>query len=189
MIIIPIDETVNTALILNRREFRKYLDSLIECYPEIFPPTIKYGYDFRGWAKTSKKVVVKRRCIQLKGEAKVYILHPCFVMPYLLGNTIFVSKGLALRKYNTPYHAIANALGENAMFWYRAELSLSTNNIVGTTIKRKICLPQHIIVDEHHNKLFGKKVYVATTVANHCILGAAVSSSVSYEDLSVLWNI
>ena len=189
MIILPVSEPDYDVLISKRTQFRKYLDGIIERYPELFPVGIKQGFSFSGWVKPTKKVFVKRRRIQIKGDSKEYILHPCFIMPYLRGNTIEISKGLGLRKYNLPYHAIAELLGHDAMFWYRAELSLAYNNIVGTTIKRKNYLPEHIIVDEHHDKLLGQKVYVATTVGQHCFLGASVSPSISYEDLKESYSV
>ena len=39
-------------------------------------------------------------------------------------------------------------------------------------------------MDEHHSKLIGHKVYIATTVGDKLFLGAAISPGVHYEDLA-----
>jgi len=116
-------------------------------------------------------------------------LHPCFILPFLKGVTCKISDGLALRKYNVPYHAIAARDGRNAMFWYRAELALSQYNIVGTTIKNKACLPQHLLMDEHHTKLLSNKIYVCTTVGSDCFLGASISPNMNFTELKKAYGI
>jgi len=103
--------------------------------------------------------------------------------------TIEVSKGLELRKYNVPYHVLARTRGQDAMYWYQAEMSLSQNSIVGTSIKFKELLPAHIAIDEHHDSLLGQKVYIPTTVGHDCILGAGVCKSVSYESIKAIYQI
>jgi len=118
-----------------------------------------------------------------------YIVHPCFVMPYFRGITKQVAKGLELRRYNVPYHAIGRIAQNNAMYWYRAELSLAYNSLVGTTIKSAAKLPEHIAIDEHHDRLKNNKVYVATTVGLDCILGSAVAPSVSFADLAIAYSV
>ena len=54
---------------------------------------------------------------------------------------------------------------------------------MGTTVKSKDKLPVHVLADEKHTKLKGKKVFVPTTVAGGCILGASVVSTASADDL------
>ncbi|MCP3928758.1 MAG: hypothetical protein GY705_06620 [Bacteroidetes bacterium] len=145
-IIIPIDEIDYNKLIISRLAFRDYLFELIAQHPELFPPTILEGFDFIGWSKSNEKINVARRIIRLKvprRQPQDYLLHPCFIMPYLRGRTMEVSKGLLLRKYNTPYHAIASSIGGDAMYWYRAEMSLARNNIVGTTLKSLDRMPEN----------------------------------------------
>lgn len=191
-IIIPIDENEYNSAINDRIIFKRLLGDLQYYYPELFPRSISNGFNFAGWSKSNLKVDIPRRIIRLKqpvDDDAEYLIHPCFVMPYLRGKTIDVSKGLLLRKYSTPYHAIAASHGADPMFWYRAELSLGRNNIVGTTVKSQDKMPKHLLVDEHHARLGGQKVYVCTTVGGNCFLGAAVSPSVSFQDLMVAYGV
>lgn len=188
-IIIPIDEPTYSCIIDSRFEFRKHLDALIEQYPELFPTDIVLGYILHGWTKPCKKVSIRRRRIFVKYSREEYLIHPCFVLPYLCGYTKAVSAGLRTRKYHLPYHVIAQTFGGNSMYWYRLECSLAFNNIVGTTIKKAPYLPKHILVDEHHDKCLGQKVYICTTVANEVFLGAALSDSVSFEALQKSYGV
>ena len=110
-------------------------------------------------------------------------------MPYLRGKTIDLSKGLLLRKYSTPYHAIAKVLGKNSMYWYRAEISLSQYNIVGTTVKNCLKIPQNLLLDEHHTKLIRDKIYICTTVGKNCFLGASISPTMEWENLKKAYGI
>ncbi len=120
-IILPIDMRSYAEVLHNRFEFRKYIDDLISCFPELFPTAIQQGYRFYGWSKTSQKQALPRRRIQLLSNQAEYLLHPCFMFPYLRASTSFVAEGLFLRRYNVPYHAVVTLLGKDAMFWYRAE--------------------------------------------------------------------
>ena len=96
---------------------------------------------------------------------------------------------MRLRKDNVPYDTIAATCGKNAMFWYRLEMSLARNNIVGTTVKCISKLPQHILVDEHHNRLNRQKVYICTTVGQDCFFGAELSDSVSALQLKRAYQV
>lgn len=191
-IILPIGTKEYHQIIDSKILYRKKIDALIEQYPEIFPSNIMDGYSFLGYSKNTLKLPISRRVIRLKKSINSYedfLLHPCFVLPYLKAVTKKVSDGLALRKYNVPYHAIATRDGRNAMFWYRLELALSQYNIVGTTIKKKNYLPFNLLMDEHHTKLLKNKIYVCTTVGDHCFLGAAVSENLQYLDLKKAYSV
>ena len=138
-IILPIAEIEYHQIIDNKRLFKRKLDDLITIYPEIFPIEITNGYRFIGYSKNHDKLPVVRRIIRIKqpfNSYNDYLLHPCFILPYLKGKTLEVSQGLRLRKYSAPYHEIASIFGKNAMFWYRLETGLSSYNLFGTTIKR-----------------------------------------------------
>ncbi len=67
--------------------------------------------------------------------------------------------------------------------WYRMEKSLGRFNLVATTVRNPEDLPKHVAADEKHTRIKGQKAYVATTVGDECILGAAVSPGSGEADL------
>ena len=97
-------------------------------------------------------------------------------MPYLIGKTDEVSKGLWLRHWAVPYEVIASILGRDAMYWERAEESLGRISIVGSLSKTGN-LPEHLAADEKITWINGKEAYVALTSSKDCILGADLSTS------------
>ncbi|KAA3663815.1 MAG: hypothetical protein DWQ04_08910 [Chloroflexi bacterium] len=65
---------------------------------------------------------------------------------------------------------------------------LGRYDIVGTTVKQPEKLPQHLLVDEKHARFQGQKAYIATTIANDCVLGASVSlGSVQRQKSGILF--
>ena len=99
-------------------------------------------------------------------------------MPGMVAMTDDMKHPLFLRKFGVPFWALELVFGRNHMFWYRAELSLGRFSLVGSTV-RKVEIPQNLLADEHHSKNGGEKRFVATTVAEGCVLGASVATSVS----------
>ncbi len=81
-----------------------------------------------------------------------------------------------------PFWALAHVFGRDATYWYRLEVGLGRNSIVGTTVRHGQ-LPEHLVADEHHQRRDGVKNYIATTVAAGCCLGAALSQTANAEDL------
>ena len=160
--------------------FRKELDWSFEETPELFPEGFAQGYQLKDIRESKKQELPIRRILLRNGES--YSIRPSFVMPYMTGRTDDVEPALRLRKWGVPYYALAETFGHNAMYWYRLELSLGRNSIVGTTV-RKVDIPEHLAADEHHQTLDGQKVFIATTVADGCCLGASVTTSASTEDL------
>ena len=148
--------------------------------PELFPEEFVHGYEMKD-QRTSKKMKLSLRRIELR-NGDSYSVRPSFAMPYGTGRTEDVYKPLFFRKWGVPYWALAEVFGRNPMYWYRLESSLGRNSIVGTTV-RKVELSQHLLADEHHQTLEGEKVFIATTVAEGCCLGACVAPAASTEDL------
>jgi hypothetical protein len=74
------------------------------------------------------------------------------------------------------------------MYWYRLEVSLGRNSIVGTTV-HQASLPEQLLTDEHHQTRNGDKVYVATTVAEGCCLGAALSPGADEANLTQAYGV
>ncbi len=101
----------------------------------------------------------------------------------MTGRVDDVEKALFFRKFEVPYWALSYGFGRDHMYWYRLEHSLGHNSVVGTTITQADVLPEHITVDEKHTTLLGEKVYVATTVAKDCIVGAAVAENAGEKAL------
>jgi len=110
-------------------------------------------------------------------------------MPYMTGFVEDVEKGLFLRKFDVPFWALAHVFGKNSMYWFRMEQSLGRNSIVGTTVKKSEDLPKHVAADEKHSRILGNKVYVATTSANGCILGASVAENAGEKALTTAYGI
>lgn len=125
------------------------------------------------------------RRIRLKNENEdAYQIRPSFMMPYMIAETDEVEKALYLRRWGVPFDALAYVFGRDAMFWYRAYISLGRNSVVGTTIKAPERLPEHVVADEKHTRHKSEKVYVATTVAQGCILGSGIASNAGSKELT-----
>jgi hypothetical protein len=115
-------------------QFRRYLDEQIAQHPEIFPANIGQGYWLTGFVE-SKRQPMKIRRILLKRSRQTYQLRPDTVMPYMIGTTAEVEKGLYLRRYGVPYEGIAHVLGHSPMYWYNATQALARISLVGSTVK------------------------------------------------------
>jgi hypothetical protein len=135
------EESQYPELVEDLGRFREYLDKVIEEHRELFPEGIEEGYRFHGYSISRKQanLMVRRICLLKTGQ--VYQLRPDFVMPYGVGKTEEVAKGLYLRRYGVPYDGIAHVLGHDAMFWWRATQSLGRVSIVGSTVKDPDAIP------------------------------------------------
>ncbi len=185
-IVIPIEQDDYSAVVENPAEFRRALDGFIESSPELFPSNILSGYTMKD-TYNSKKLSVKIRRIEISGVS--YTVRPCFVMPYMAGKADDVEKAIFLRKFSVPFWALAHVFGKNQMYWYRLEASLGRNSIVGTTVKNPELLPENIAADEKHTSLCGEKAYIATTVANECILGVSVKKDAGENSLTDAYGV
>lgn len=120
--------------------YRQYLDEQIAQHPELFPPEIEQGYWLDGFV-ASQRQQMKTRRIVLKRGRQTYQIHPDTVMPYMIGTTAEVEKGLYLRRYGVPYAGIAHVLGHSPMYWYNATQALGRISIVGSTVKDPDAFP------------------------------------------------
>jgi hypothetical protein len=180
-ICLPCDKELYQQCIGDPVQFRRFLDQVFRDTPELFPLAFACGYTLKD-SRTSKKTGLTLRRIQCNASGESFTICPCFVLPYMTGLTDEVEKPLFLRRFGVPFWALARVFGRNPMYWYRLEASLGRNSVVGTTV-RKVGLPEHLLADEHHQTLDGDKVYVATTVADGCCLGAAVSRTADFAGL------
>jgi hypothetical protein len=140
-ICLPIADGVDyDQLVKDRKKFRLYLDQLIAQHPELFPVEIVQGYCFHGFRTSAKLGLVSRR-IRLVSNGEAYQLRPDFVMPYMIGETETMEKGLYLRQFGVPYEAIAYVMGKDPMYWYRAAMAMGRPSLVGTTLKDEVAFP------------------------------------------------
>lgn len=167
--------------------FRAVLDRMFADMPELFPGAFDQGYTLKD-CYISKKTGLCLRRIKCKATGEAFLIRPSFVLPYLTARTNEVDNALYLRKYGVPFHALARVFGRNVMYWYRLEVSLGRNSIVGTTV-RQAALPVHLLADEHHQTCDGDKVYVATTIGEGCCLGAALSPGADEVNLTAAYAV
>lgn len=175
-IVLPIDQQDYEQIVNDTTAFRSYVDDMIKHHPELFPADIQQGYRLYGLHPASKKMPeVKMRRIRLHASDQVYTVAPSFVMPYATGYVDEVEKALFLRRFGVPYWGLTYVFGRNDMYWQRLVNHLGRYDLVGTTVKTPDDLPSDLLADEKHIKLNGEKAYIATTVGDDCVLGAAVA--------------
>lgn len=172
------------------QQFRERLEELIERYPELFPAEIEQGYDLHGLSRESVKLPEMRlRRIRLKmadqqNRAQVYTVAPSFVLPYMVGYSDEVEKALVLRRFGIALWALTYVFGRDDMDWQRLVASVGRHDLVGTTVKNQDQLPEHLLADEKHTRLNGEKAYIATTVAQECVLGPSLTLAADQEQLT-----
>jgi len=167
-------------------DFRSCIDKRIELFPELFPNEIASGYQMKDMYHSKKQSVLIRR---IKIAGVTYTVRPSFIMPYLVGFVDEIEKALFLRKFNVPFWALSYVYGKDPMYWYRIEQSIGRNSIVGTTVTNPEHVPQHLVADEKHTRILGDKTYVATTVGDGCILGAAVAKDAGKQELTAAYQV
>lgn len=172
VICMPCSESAYTEAIQNAAAFRAVVDATYHAMPELFPPGMEHGYLMKD-VRHSVKLDLATRRIEVNHVA--YTIRPSFAMPYMTGRTAEVEKALFLRRFSVPFWALEYVFGANPMHWYRMEQQLGRLSLVGTTVRDPALLPENLAADEKHTRLLGEKVYVATTVAGECILGARIA--------------
>ena len=75
------------------------------------------------------------------------------------------------------------------MYWHRLECSLGRCSLVGTTVTAAERPPRHLVADEKHTTLAGKKVYLAATAGSGCCLGMALAESAGNDDLEAAYGV
>jgi hypothetical protein len=171
-ICLPIDQDLYEQIIDSPEAFRGWLDQSFAEMPELFPDAFASGYTLKD-DRVSAKMGVRQRRIECKATSESFTVRPSFVMPYMTAFTDDVADALFLRRFGVPYWALAHVFGKDSSYWYRLELGLARNSIVGTTV-RQDDIPDNLLADEHHQSRAGEKIYIATVVAEGCCLGASV---------------
>ena len=102
-ICLPISDNVEYEnLVKDTPAYHAYLDEQTEKHPELFPADIAQGYSFHGFVESVQLGLTTRR-IRLRSNGQAYQLQPYPIMPYMIGKTEDVEKGLYLRRYGVPY--------------------------------------------------------------------------------------
>ena len=147
-ICLPIAEEVYARIINDSREFRRTLDDAFRQAPELFPVDFAFGYQIKD-GRVSVKQRIRIRRIALK-DGTAYSIRPSFLMPYLTARTDDVEDPLFLRKFGVPFWALARVFGRGDMYWYRLEVGLGRNSVVGTTVRRAE-LPEQCASGQPHS--------------------------------------
>ena len=171
-ICLPIDKGDYLNLVGDPAAFRRWIDDSFRDSPELFPEAFAEGYLLKD-GRTSAKLGLPLRRIELEATGRAFTVRPSCVLPYMAGWTDDIEKPLFLRRFGVPFWGLARVFGRDPMYWYRVEVGLGRNSLVGTTVRR-VDIPLDLVADEHHQTHDGRKVYIATVVAEGCCLGACV---------------
>jgi hypothetical protein len=186
-ICLPFDQDRYHQVIGDPAAFRQALDDFFLSLPELFPKAFSRGYTLKD-GRVSAKLGIRLRRIRCAATGESFTVRPSFVLPYLTGYAEDVQGPLFLRSFGVPFWALARVFGRNPMYWYRLEVSLGRNSLVGATARRAE-LPDHLLADEHHQPRDGVKNYIATTVGAGCCLGAALAQTAGAEDLQAAYAV
>jgi len=192
-IVLPIPRDVYGDLIENVDAYREYIDAMWLSCPELFPIDMAQGYTWHDRYHSQKMPRVSVRRIKLKelnseGKSQVFTIVPSFVMPYMSGDTNEIEKALFLRRFGVPFWGLTYVFGHNDMYWYRQVERLGRYDLLGTTVTSPEDLPQHLLADEKHTRFNGEKAYIATTVADDCVLGVSLSLNADTPSLTEAYS-
>ena len=179
---LPLTESAYDRCLTDRSSAKARREELYKECAEVFPDAFPWGYAFCGYTAPSITQPLLCRRIRLEQGCTVFTIAPACVMPDMTGRTQDVDHALFLRRFQVPCWAIAHVFGRDAMSWYRLEQGLGRLSLVGTTVKNPARLPQDLGADEKQSWVQGERVYIATTAAQDCILGASVAPSASQAD-------
>jgi hypothetical protein len=164
------------------------IDQVVKRSPELFPQQIAGGYQLKGKLPASAKMPeIQLRQILIAGQR--YYLRPSFVMPAFTGTTDELKQPMELLAHGVPLWLIVKVFGHDEMFWLRQQQRLGRNSIVGTTVRTREALPEHLAADEHHAHWRGEKGYVATTAAKGCLLGVALTDQANDKSLTEAYGV
>ena len=186
---LPLAESEYDRFLTDRSYAQDRREELYEECAELFPDAFPWGYAFCGYTEPSRKPQLLCRRIRLDPGRTVFTIAPAFVMPYMTGRTQDVDHALFLRRFHVPCWAIAHVFGRDARYWYRLEQGLGRFSLVGTTVKSPEYFPQDLVADAKQSWWQGERVYIATTAAQGCILGASVAPSASQVALEKAYGV
>ena len=194
-IVIPLTYEEYEVEMVDAQQARHCIDHQMAMHPELFPCAMQQGYKLNGWTEASTKMPGKRlRRIRLQnedenGQRHAYTVFPCDLLPYMTGMVSDVEKALFLKRFGVPDWALTYVFGRNDSYWYRHTTAFGRCNIVGSTVKDADKLPTDVLADEKHAKAHGEKWYIATTVAEDCVLGASASTTADAVSLEAAYGV
>jgi hypothetical protein len=186
-ICLPFDQDRYPEVVADPAAFRAALADFYRLMPELFPDAFANGYRLKD-RRPSRKLGLLLRRVRLKATGETFTVRPAFALPYMAGTAADASAPLFLRAFGVPFWALARVFGKGHDHWYRAEVALGRNSVVGTALRRAD-LPEHPLADEHHQPRDGVKNYIATTVGAGCCLGAALAQTAGAEDLQAAYSV
>ena len=187
-IVLPIEPAHYTQQMRDRHPFRRWVDTMYAQYPELFPDAFGAGYHLHDMRHSSKMPEIAIRRIRLPHTGEVYRVVPSFVLLYMAGYAADVEKALFLRRFGVPFWGLTYVFGRDDMYWQRLVAQLGRHDLVGTTLKDADLLPDHLLADEKFTAINGEPMFVATTVGDDVILGAATSASAQSDDLTIAYS-
>lgn len=187
-IVLPIEPAEYIQQVEDQRKFRQWVDTMYDHHPELFPDTFVERYHLHDLRHSTKMPEVPIRRIRLPRTGAVYRIVPSFILPYMTGYVADVEKALFLRRFGVPFWGLSYVFGRDDMYWQRLVVQLGRYDLVGTTVKDPDRLPEHLLADEKFTAMNGKRLFVATTVGDDVILGAATSPSVQTNDLTIAYS-
>jgi hypothetical protein len=188
-IVLPMTREQFNACWEDPGQMRRLVDRAMAEHPELFPPCLRDGYAFHGFARPSRKRDgLRLRKIRPRGSAGAYHLRPSFVLTFMTGTTDALAYPLLLASYGVPNEVLTMGFGHSPMYWHRLVERLGRNSLVGTTVRDPNRLPEHLAADEHHVDWQGAKGYVTTTAADGCILGIGLAENADDEHLRVAYG-
>ena len=185
-ICLPIEKAEYDGIVEDPKSFRQWLDHCFAEMPELFPQGFSEGYVMKDGRISVKQGEFLRRIGLHNGSS--YSIRPSFLMPYMTARTEEVENPLFLRKFGVPFWALARVFHRDPMYWYRLEMGLGRNSLVGATVGATE-LPENLLADEHHTRRDGEKNYIATTVGGGVVLGAALSEGAGTDDLREAYGV
>ena len=169
---LPFKESDYFEIVDDREVFREYVDEYIAKFPELFPESMRSGYELNDTRYSKRQKLYYRR---VKVGERKYTIQPSFITPYWTANCEEVAYPLLLMNYGVPYWLITQHFGRQDDYWYRLFLHIGRFNIVSTTVRREGVVPEHLVADEKVSWWQGEEIYICTTAAEECLLGAQPS--------------
>jgi hypothetical protein len=94
------------ACVADPARFREHIETQYRAHPELFPDEMSEGFSLHD-RRTSVKLNVVVRRIQLRASNDTYQVRPSLVMPYMVALTDDVEKALYLRHSGVSSEALA----------------------------------------------------------------------------------